>query len=62
MSTINLNKRHEISCLNDATYLTSFLINHHAMKTHWERWGAAPRILKLGIRLRWVVTYTPRPL
>jgi hypothetical protein len=31
------------------------LTEHHAMK-------AAPRILGLGIRWRWVVSFTPRPL
>jgi len=27
-----------------------------------ERGGVAPRILNIGTRLRWVVSFTPRPL
>jgi hypothetical protein len=35
---------------------------HHAMKTYWGIGGVAPRILDLGTRCRWVVSFTPRPL
>jgi hypothetical protein len=32
------------------------------MKTYWGSAGIDPRILNLGIRWRWVVSFTPRPL
>jgi hypothetical protein len=32
------------------------------MKTYWGSEGIAPRILELGTRWRWVVSFTPRPL
>jgi hypothetical protein len=32
------------------------------MKAYEGSGGTAPRILDLGTRLRWVVTFTPRPL
>jgi len=32
------------------------------MKTYWGNAGIAPYILNLGIRCRWVVSFTPRPL
>jgi hypothetical protein len=38
------------------------LTKHHAMKTYWRSGGIAPRILDLGTRWRWVVSFTPRPL
>jgi hypothetical protein len=38
------------------------LTKHHAMKTYWGSGGIAPRILDLGIRWRWVVSFTHRPL
>jgi hypothetical protein len=41
--------------------LCSFLTEHHAMKAYWGG-GIAPRILDLGTRLRWVVSFTPRSL
>jgi hypothetical protein len=31
------------------------------MKAYWENEGIAPRILDLGTRWRWVVSFTPRP-
>jgi len=31
------------------------------MKVYWASGGIAPRILTLGTRLRWVVSFTPRP-
>jgi hypothetical protein len=42
--------------------LSLCLTKHHAMKTHWGSGGVAPRILDLGTRWRWVVSFTPRPL
>jgi hypothetical protein len=39
-----------------------YLTKHHAMKTYWGCRGIAPRIPDLGIRWRWVVSFTPRPL
>jgi len=38
------------------------LTEHHAMKAYWESGGIAPRILELGTRWRWVVSFAPRPL
>jgi hypothetical protein len=38
------------------------LTEHHAIKAYWESGDTAPRILNLGTRLRWVVTFTSRPL
>jgi hypothetical protein len=35
---------------------------HHAMKAYWESGSIASRILDLGTRWRWVVSFTPRPL
>jgi hypothetical protein len=32
------------------------------MKAYWGSGGVAPRILNLGTRWRWVVSFTPRPL
>jgi hypothetical protein len=37
------------------------LTEHHAMKAYWESGGIAPRILNLGTRWRWVVSFTTRP-
>jgi hypothetical protein len=42
--------------------LLLWLTKHHAMKRYWESGGIAPRILSLGTRWRWVVSFTPRPL
>jgi hypothetical protein len=42
--------------------LSLSLTKHHAMKTRRGSGGIAPRILDLGIRWRWVVSFTPRPL
>jgi hypothetical protein len=41
--------------------LSLWLTKHHAMKTCWGNGGIAPRILDLGIRWTWVVSFTPRP-
>jgi hypothetical protein len=38
------------------------LTQQHAMKVYWGNGGIAPLILDLGDRLRWVVSFTPRPL
>jgi len=35
---------------------------HHAMKTYWEVEVIFPRIINLGTRWRWVVSFTTRPL
>jgi len=39
------------------------LTKHYAMKTYWGGWGGGivPRILELGTRRRWVVSFTPQP-
>jgi hypothetical protein len=42
--------------------LSLCLTKHHPMKTYWGSGGIAPRILDLGTRWRWVVSFTPRPL
>jgi len=42
--------------------LSLCLTKHHAMKTYWGIGGISPRILNLGIRWRWVVSFTPRPI
>jgi hypothetical protein len=42
--------------------LSLCLTKHHAMKTYWENGCTAPRILDLGTRWMWVVSFTPRPL
>jgi hypothetical protein len=38
------------------------LTEHHAMKAYWGSGGIAARILDLGTRWRWAVSFTPRPL
>jgi hypothetical protein len=38
------------------------LTEHRAMKTYWGSGGTAPRILGLGTRWKWVVSFTPQPL
>jgi hypothetical protein len=35
---------------------------HHVIEMYWGNGGIAPRILDLGTRWRWVVSYTPLPL
>jgi hypothetical protein len=42
--------------------LSLCLTKHWAMKTYWGRGGIAPRVIDLGVRWRWVVSFTPRPL
>jgi hypothetical protein len=39
--------------------LSLCLTKHHAMKTYYRSGGIAPRILDLGSRWRWVVSFTP---
>jgi hypothetical protein len=39
-----------------------FLTDHHVMKAYWVSGCIAPRILDLGTRWRWVVSFTTRPL
>jgi hypothetical protein len=38
------------------------LTEHYAMIAYWETGGMVPRILDLGTRWRWVVSFTPLPL
>jgi len=38
-----------------------YLIKNHAMKTYWGNGGIAARILNLGTRWRWVVSFTTLP-
>jgi hypothetical protein len=40
--------------------LSLCLTKHQAMKTYWGSGGIAPRILDLGTRWRWVVSFTSR--
>jgi hypothetical protein len=42
--------------------LSLCLTKHHAMKTYCGSGGIGPRILDLGTRWRWVVSFTPRSL
>jgi hypothetical protein len=42
--------------------LSLCLTKHHDMKTYWGSGGIAPRILDLGTRWMWVVSFTPQPL
>jgi hypothetical protein len=42
--------------------LSLYLTKHHAMKACWGSGRIAPHILDLGTRLRWVVSFTTRPL
>jgi hypothetical protein len=42
--------------------LSLCLTKHHTVKTYWGSGGIARRILHFGTRLRWVVSFTPRPL
>jgi hypothetical protein len=37
------------------------LTDYHIIKPYWGGGGIAPRILDLGVRRRWVVSFTPRP-
>jgi hypothetical protein len=39
-----------------------FLTEHRFMKAYWGSGNIAPRILDLGTRWRWVVSYMSRPL
>jgi hypothetical protein len=38
------------------------LIKHHTMKTYWGSGGIAPRILNLGTRRRWAISFMPKAL
>jgi hypothetical protein len=38
------------------------VFKYHTMKTYWGNGGITPRILNLGTRWRWVVSFTLRPL
>jgi hypothetical protein len=50
-------------CLLDKLKVKLYLYftEHHATK-YWDCVGIAPRILDLGTRWSWVVSFTPRPL
>jgi hypothetical protein len=51
------------ACRNFKAYTKFCALNeHHAMKAYWGSWVMAPRILDLGARWRWVVSFTSRPL
>jgi hypothetical protein len=41
---------------------THVLTEHHAMNAYWRNGGIVPRILDLGTRWRWGVSFTSRPL
>jgi len=36
-------------------------VSHHAMKTYWVNVGVTPRVINLGTRWRWVVSFTLLP-
>jgi hypothetical protein len=42
--------------------LPLYLTKHHAIKTYRRNGGTAPRILNLGTRWRWAVSFVPPPL
>jgi hypothetical protein len=42
--------------------IVTVLNYHHAMKTYWGSGGIIPRVLDLGTRWRWVVSFTPLPV
>jgi hypothetical protein len=42
--------------------LCAFLTEHHTMEEYWGSGGMAERILDLGTKWRWVVSFTPWPL
>jgi hypothetical protein len=61
---ITFGEAHKILSSNCASS-TSFplcLTKHHAMKTYWGSGGVAPRILNLGARWRWVVSFMTHTL
>jgi hypothetical protein len=39
----------------------AILTEHHAMKAYWRSRGTVPCILDVGTRLRWMVSFMPRP-
>jgi hypothetical protein len=41
--------------------MSLYLTKHHTMKTYWGSGGIAQRILNVGTRWRWVVSFTPWP-
>jgi hypothetical protein len=43
-------------------FVPVLLTEHHAIKAYWGNGGISPRILDLGTRWRWVVSFTQRPL
>jgi hypothetical protein len=57
---------HEVHLLQTKVKVTAKLFlcltKHHAMKTYRGSGGIATRILNLGCRWRWVVSFTPWPL
>jgi hypothetical protein len=49
-------------CLKPPIDVPSTSTGPHAMKAYWGSGGMAPRILDIGTRWRWVVSFTHRPL
>jgi hypothetical protein len=45
-----------------ADFSVCYKTEHHAMKLCWRIGGVAPRILDLGTRWKWVVSFAARPL
>jgi hypothetical protein len=66
LSIYILVKRYTVSSLlllllvtNQKVRLSLCSTKHHAMETYWLSGGAAPHILNLRARWRWVVSFTP---
>jgi hypothetical protein len=38
-----------------------FLTEYHAMDAYWGSGGTSPRILDLGTKWKWMVSFTPQP-
>jgi len=52
----------EVNSNSEKVKLSLGLTKHHAMNTYWRSEGTVPRILNLGTRCNWVVSFTPWPL
>jgi hypothetical protein len=62
IKVVSVPKHHVIKVYRVVKVKALCLTKHHAMKTYWGNEGIVPRILDLGTRWRWVVSFTPRQL
>jgi len=44
----------------EGAFIPLLLNEHHAMKAYWGNGSKAPCIVDIGIRWRWMVSFTPR--